>query len=396
MPFMITRVFKLSLLAIATLWLTFTPTAFGQQQPSAAKAAETAPLAQSSAETTKTEPLVTPSQNPEPPPVPGAKTILLKEGQKVPERENLDYEDWRKPELTPGMRMEVVPLGSTEKDGVTRELVSVQWREMDPINLWIIKPAKVPKPPLVIYLYSYPSTNDRYNDPEFCKFLTRNGFAAIGFVSAITGERFHDRARRDWFVYQLQEAMGTSVHDVQLILNYLSSRGDLDMSRVGMWGDGSGASIAIMAAAVDPRIKVLDLLNPWGDWPDWVAKTTLIPDDQRGEYVTPHFLSAMENLEPMKWLSALKTPQVRLQYIDEGLTVTPAIVKQKMEAAAPAQTKVVHYANRSDFIGKVVATGTNFDWIKGQVGSLLPTSQEGQSAAQVTSSPKAAAGRSNQ
>jgi len=45
------------------------------------------------------------------------------------------------------------------------------------------------------------------------------------------------------------------------------TRGDIDMDHVGMWADGSGAAIAILAASVDPRIKALDLLDPWGDWP---------------------------------------------------------------------------------------------------------------------------------
>ena len=81
---------------------------------------------------------------------------------------------------------------------------------------------------------------------------------------------------KEWFVSQLQESIAASAHDVQMILNYLAMRGDLDMDHVGMFGDGSGASIAILAAAVDPRIKASDLLDPWGDWPDWIAKSTLI------------------------------------------------------------------------------------------------------------------------
>ena len=36
---------------------------------------------------------------------------------------------------------------------------------------------------------------------------------------------------------------------------------------------GSGAAIAILAAAIDPRLKALDLVDPWGDWPDWLAKS---------------------------------------------------------------------------------------------------------------------------
>ncbi len=172
--------------------------------------------------------------------------------------------------------MEVVPLGKSNGDGFTRELLSVQWRDMDPINLWIIRPTNVKNPPVILYLYSYNGNNERYKNPDVCKFLTQNGFAAVGFVSAVTDERFHDRARRQTFVSELEESLGATVHDVQMIINYLAKRGDFDMDRVGMWGDGSGASIAIMAAAVDSRIKAIDLLDPWGDWPEWLAQTSLV------------------------------------------------------------------------------------------------------------------------
>lgn len=306
------------------------------------------------------------SAQPDVPSLPGAQVRVLKDGEKIPERKNLEYEDWSKPELPTGMKMEIVPLGKSDGDGFTRELISVQWREMDPINLWIVKPTGIKRPPVILYLYSYNATNERYNNSDFCRFLTRDGFAAVGFVSALTEQRFHDRARIQTFVSELQESLGATVHDVQLILNYLAERGDFDMSRVGMWGDGSGASIAIMAAAVDSRIKALDLLDPWGDWPDWLAKSSLVTDKDRTEYVTPEFLQSVENLEPMKLLPKLSERKVRLQYIQDGVTVTPAIVRKTMENAAPGNVEIVHYKNTQKFVSDIASKGRGFDWIKGR------------------------------
>ena len=71
---------------------------------------------------------------------------------------------------------------------------------------------------------------------------------------------------------------------------------DLDMSRVGMFGERSGGSIGILAAAVDPRIKVLDVLNPWGDWPEWMTKSTRIPEDEGPNCVKPEFLKKFSDL----------------------------------------------------------------------------------------------------
>jgi hypothetical protein len=309
------------------------------------------------------------------PEIPGFQTRVLKEGEKVPERENKLYEDWSKPELTPGMKWDVVPLGTADGDGFTRQLLTAQWREMDPMDLWIVRPKNVQNPPVILYLYSSNGSNSRYRNDEFCKFLTKDGFAAVGFVSALTEQRFHDRPMRESFVSQLQESLGSTVHDVQMILNYLQKRGDFDMQRVGMWGDGSGASVAIMAAAVDPRIKTLDLLDPWGDWPDWLAQSSLVPDERRALFLRPQFLGTVEDLEPMKALGKLTTQKVRLEYITEGVTVTPAAARKKMEAAAPPNVEIVHYASSKQF-SEIAAKGIEFDWIKNEVARSHRLEQE--------------------
>ena len=342
----------------------------------AARAQDTAAAARSRQNTENNEAAAAPSDSSNIPTFDGMQTRVLKDGEKLPERNNPEYEDWSRPELTPGMKTEVVPLGKTIGDGFTRELISVQWREMDPINLWIVKPAGVRHPPVILYLYSYNATNDRYNNADFCRFLTREGFAAVGFVSALTEQRFHDRARIQTFVSELQESLGATVHDVQLILNYLAERGDFDMSRVGMWGDGSGASIAIMAAAVDSRIQALDLLDPWGDWPDWLAKSSLVTDKDRAEYVTPGFLQSVESLEPRKLLPKLSERTVRLQYILDGVTVTPTLVRAKMESAAPPNVEIVHYKDTREFVSDIASKGRGFDWIKGRVAQTESTKRD--------------------
>jgi hypothetical protein len=277
-------------------------------------------------------------------------------------------EDWSTPALAGSDLKPAEPLvGSTDSQRTfVRELVRVRWRPADPIDLYVIRPAGIKKPPAILYLYSYPFELDRFRDNNFCSFLTRNGFAAVGFASALTAGRFHPpRSLDEWFVSDLQESLATTAHDVQMILNYLASRGDIDMDRVGMFGDGSGATIAILAAAVDPRIKTLDLLDPWGDWPDWLAKSPLVPGTERPEYMKPEFLASVAPLDPVKWLPQLKTQKVRLQLV-KSVVITPAEAKQKIEAAAPANVEIIHFASRQEF-SSAVAGGRGFDWIKEQL-----------------------------
>ena len=276
-------------------------------------------------------------------------------------------ENWTTPSLAGSdlTRNEALTLDSYTGPDFSRELVRVSWRSEDGIDLYIIKPAGVKKPPVILYLYSYPADSDRFRDDSFCKFLARHGFAAVGFVSALTGQRYHNRPMKEWFVSELQEALATSAHDVQMILNYLAERGEFDMNRIGMFGDGSGATIAILAAATDRRIKALDLLDPWGDWPEWVAKSSRIPEAERPDYLSKDFLAKVAPLDPVLWLQGLKTPKVRIQQIGD-LTVTPGQVRRKIEAAKPRQAQVVHYEHTADFV-KAVSNGRGFDWLKQQL-----------------------------
>src|SRR5215471_60916 len=152
--------------------------------------------------------------------------------------------------------------GKAEGKTFVRELLRVQWRANDPIDLYVIRTRNVKKPPVVVFLYGFPSDTDRFKDDRYCERVTRGGAAAVGFVSAFTGQRAEHRSPNAWFVSELPEAVASTVHDVQMILNYLNSRGDLDMGRVGMFGQGSGGALAILAAAADSRLKVLDLPDP--------------------------------------------------------------------------------------------------------------------------------------
>jgi len=252
----------------------------------------------------------------------------------------------------------------------TVELIQVQWRPADPIDLYVIKPRGFTRPPAILYLYGFPSDTDRFQNDEFRKLVTRGGFAAVGFVSALTGHRYHDRPMREWFVSELQEAMGSSVHDVKMILDYLSKRGDLDVNRLGMFGQGSGATIGILAAAVDARIKALDLLDPWGNWPDWLAHSDLIPEEERADYLKPDFLGKVAPLDPILYLPKLNRCPLRLQdVLYDGNT--PMSVKKRIESALPPNGELTIYKTRKEF-QEVIGDGQILEWMKQQLASMPP------------------------
>jgi hypothetical protein len=281
-------------------------------------------------------------------------------------------EDWSSLSLA-GSHLQAAQTVTGERDDFpqfTRELLQVKWRQGDPIDLYVIRPKGVAKPPVVLYLYSYPSETDRFRDNDYCVRLTSGGFAAVGFVSALTGHRYHSRPMKEWFVSELQEALGSSVHDVQMILNFLSTRDDLDLSNVGMFGEGSGGTITVLAAAIDPRIKAVDLLDPWGDWPDWIHDSDLIPDKERPNFLQPAFLQKVAGLDPVQWLPQLKEQHIRIQQVMDD-TVTPKIAKERIDSAAPSSATVLRYDNNMRLYD-AAAGGKIFDWLKNQLRPVAP------------------------
>lgn len=262
----------------------------------------------------------------------------------------------------------------SEGPGFVREFFSVAWRPGDNIDLYVIRPVDIKKPPVVIYLYGHPSETDRYQEDGWCQRVTAGGYAAVGFVPALTGHRYHDRPMKQWFVSELQEALGKSTHDVQMVLDYLAQRRDVDMNNVGMFGVGAGGTIAVAAASADPRIKAIDLLDPWGDWPTWVAKSEVIPDEERPNYIKTDFLKRVADFDPVTILPKLKTARVRLIQLNEDFASTPEESKKRIEAALTASAESHRYESNVEFYGLVASGGRAFDWIKLQLKS--PVSKE--------------------
>ncbi len=265
--------------------------------------------------------------------------------------------------LKPAQPLEFV----TDNPRYTSELVRVQWRWADPIDLYVIKPKGVKQPPVILYLYGYPTDTGIFKNDAFEDLVTRDGFAAVGFVSALTGQRYHDRPMKEWFLSELQESLATSAHDVQMVLNYLAARGDLDMDRVGMFAQGSGASIAILASAADPRIKVLEALDPWGDWPNWMATSPFVPKDERAEYLKSDFLKKVTPLDPLDWLPKIRAKSFRLD-IESFEANTPTEIKQKLRAAAPHGANVATYKTMDGF-KPAFENGNNLKWIHQELQS---------------------------
>jgi cephalosporin-C deacetylase-like acetyl esterase len=161
------------------------------------------------------------------------------------------------------------------------------------------------------------------------------------------------------------------------MIDFVEKRADLDTSRIGMFGNGSGGTIAILASAADPRIKVLDVLDPWADWPTWLASSPFPPADERANYVKPEFLKSVSPLEPLDYLPKIQAKKFRIQ--DAVINPeTPPAIKEKIRKTAPAGTTFVQYKSKEELMA-AFPHSSNLDWLKQQI-SALPAADKAQKA----------------
>ena len=141
------------------------------------------------------------------------------------------------------------------------------------------------------------------------------------------------------------------------------------MDRVGMFGQGSGGAIAVLAAQADTRIKVLDLLNPWGDWSDWLKSSPQVPEDERAAYLKPEFLQGVANLDPLRYLPQLHLKGLRVQQVMNE-SITPMVAKEKIAAAMQRPEQVVRYKDELAYRDAWRISGLS-GWIQEQIRPVV-------------------------
>ena len=263
--------------------------------------------------------------------------------------------------LPPRDREVSAQLTSTEDRGAyTLEKLVLDLNGEEPAPAWFARPKGASgKIPTVLFNHShgggYQIGKTEFLDgreymgkPPYAEFLTSLGYNALCFDAWIFGER-STRTELDFFkekLWQGRVLWGMMVYDALKAVDYLTTRADVDIQRLGTVGMSMGSSTAQWVGALDPRLKVVVDICCLTDWHTLVEVGGLknhgiyyyVPD------LLNHFTAAQMN--------ALIAPRAHLSLAGNQDQLTPLAGLDKIEqelkgvyaaAGRPENWKLLRY-----------------------------------------------------
>jgi 2,6-dihydroxypseudooxynicotine hydrolase len=221
------------------------------------------------------------------------------------------------------------------------------------------KPNGIPRPPVVVMAVGLDSTKEETAAYE-APFLAR-GMAILVFEGPGQGEAQYDfPIRGDYEV------------PVKAVIDYVETRGDLDNSRIGMWGVSLGGYYSPRATAFEKRIKAcIALGGPFEYSMAWDALPQVTREAIRGR---THAASDAEAYERMAKLSLVGVAQyitVPIYIVNGRLDrLVPASHAERLarEVRGPADLMIIedgnHVANNRAYRWR----SQSADWMKEKLG----------------------------
>jgi dienelactone hydrolase len=259
-----------------------------------------------------------------------------------------------------GRPIAVTQFARETRDGYVLETLELDLNGIQPVPAYFARPANAPgKRPTVLFNHSHGGdytigkaefvAGRKYlADPPYAKQLTDLGYNALCIDHWAFGGR-KGRTESALFKHMLwsgQVMWGMMLFDSVRALDYLATRDDVDMGRVGTLGISMGSNMAWWLAAVDERVKVCVDLCCLTDYQALIETNNL---DGHGLYyyvpsLLKHFTTALFN--------ALIAPRPHLSLAGTQDKLTPASGLERVDAelkrvyaaaGAPEAWKLITY-----------------------------------------------------
>jgi dienelactone hydrolase len=202
-----------------------------------------------------------------------------------------------------------------------------------------------PKVPCVILMHGLGGNKETMT--PFAQFLTKQGYACIAIDAKYHGERPKGPAAFALLKlpYDGRDALAQTVVDLRRTIDYLASRGDIDMTRIGYIGYSMGALLGAIVSGVDARVACPVLIVGGGNWDALVSKSILPlagDRDVKNADVRKGITDALAPLDPALWVGLI-SPRPVLMINGETDNIVPSASSKALHAAARQPKKIVWY-----------------------------------------------------
>jgi dienelactone hydrolase len=203
---------------------------------------------------------------------------------------------------------------SAKNTGIESEkLYLAGWDPDEPVPALIYYKKGSKSLPVVIFCHGLGGNKEQY--PQRMQELAGKGLFVVAIDAHLHGERkvpgvFPQgknlgRLGDDYSIWVHQSAVSHTSRDISKIIDALSARADVDVSRVGVAGISMGSSTSMVSAWRDPRISVIaGFIGAVDFWYD-VTKTPPGPDqDAKRKALSPRVHQLVNSINPQEHKSA--------------------------------------------------------------------------------------------
>jgi len=231
-------------------------------------------------------------------------------------------------------------LSAQERDGYVLETLVLDLNGIEPVPAYFARPlGEVRHAPVILYHHAHGGNYELGKDefisgraalqsPPYAKTLTEMGYCALCCDTWNFGER-RGRTESELFKEMLwhgQVLWGMMVYDSIRAIDYLETRPEVDMSRLGTLGLSMGSTMAWWLAALDERVQVCVDLCCLTDYEELVASRGL--DGHGIYYYVPSLLKHFDTAA----INALIAPRPHLALAGLLDPLTPPRGLDKIDA----------------------------------------------------------------
>jgi dienelactone hydrolase len=215
----------------------------------------------------------------------------------------------------PGDPVRVGPCLRPAGQGVEREKLTLAgWDPDEPVPAYAYYKKGNKDMPVVIFLHGMGGSKDQ--SASRLQELARQGLFVLAIDAHLHGERkvpgIFPQGKSlgslgtDYAIWVHQSSVSHTARDVSRIIDSLSARSDVDLSRIGVGGISMGSSTCMVLAWKEPRISVVvGLIGAVDFWYDVTKTAPGKEQDAKREALSPRVRQLVSSIDPLNRKKAI-------------------------------------------------------------------------------------------